>query len=156
MEKTTDKITEIKYGKEHGTRLDRDMKEDFTSVEFQFYRIDKRDENDKITETTDLLKKVYGLEQLSMNMQAQLACHGLLAKLGDSLASMKDVSISDCGEQLDKLWGQLVKGEWSSKKAKSERVTKVTAEKLAETKLPEGMTQEMALELMKQLGLFKG
>ena len=94
-------------------------------------------------------------------VQNQALLHGLSQKFGDELAcgsEEKEVtSVEDAKNWLTDLHGRLVLGKWNAgKRSGNGKVERVDENKLAAVSLPEGISQEQAMELLKSLGLFKG
>jgi hypothetical protein len=99
-------------------------------------------------------------DDFSDAIQTQALLHGLSQKFGDELACTteeKDVTtVSEAVTWLADLNSRLVVGKWNAgKRSGNGKVERVDAVKLGGVELPEGVTQEQAMALLKQLGLFK-
>ena len=92
---------------------------------------------------------------------AQATLHGLSQKFGDELACTADekeaTSTQEAIQWLHDLKARLLGNKWNAgKRSGNGKVNAVTAEKLGNIDLPEGMDQAAAMALLKQLGVWKG
>ena len=95
------------------------------------------------------------------DVRTQAMLHGLSQKFGDELAcgaEEKEVySVAEAKGWLGDMTERLNLGRWNAgKRSGNGKVERVDAEKLGNVALPEGISQDQAMALLKQLGLFKG
>ena len=100
-------------------------------------------------------------DEFSDEVRTQALLHGLSQKFGDELACTaeeKDAySVEEAKSWLSDLDSRLKAGKWNAgKRSGNGKVERVDAEKLSNVALPEGISQDQAMALLKQLGLFKG
>lgn len=100
-------------------------------------------------------------DEFSDEVRTQAMLHGLSQKFGDELACTaeeKEVySVAEAKGWLSDLDSRLVAGKWNAgKRSGNGKVERVDATRLGAVALPEGISQEQAMALLKQLGLFKG
>jgi len=91
----------------------------------------------------------------------QAMLHGLSQKFGDELAMSaedKEVySVTDAKGWLEDMSSRLKLGKWNAgKRSGNGKVDKVDEAKLASAELPEGVSLDQAMALLKSMGLFKG
>ncbi len=91
----------------------------------------------------------------------QATLHGLSQKFGDELACTAEekdaTTVQEAMAWLSDLDSRLKAGKWNAgKRSGNGKVNRVDSAKLESVALPEGISQEQAMALLKQLGLFKG
>ena len=128
-------------------------------VVFTFNEVVK-DADDKIVSRTALASWENDAKAMPQVILDRAMEHGFLQKFGDALAGKKEYTIQECIEILDDMAGNMEKGDWNKGgRTKSEKV-KATSEEaidevLANNPALAGMDRDVAIALVKSLGLMK-
>ena len=131
------------------------------TVTIDFVEVLSRVKGEK-TETGSVIETfVVKAEEFSDEVKTQAMLHGLSQKFGDELAcgteEKETYSVAEAKGWLVDMTSRLVANKWNAgKRSGNGKVERVDATKLGSVELPEGISQDQAMALLKQLGLFKG
>lgn len=131
------------------------------TVTIDFVEVLSRVKGEKAEMGKTIESFVVRAEDFSDEVRTQAMLHGLSQKFGDELAcgaEEKDAyTVEEAKGWLDDMSSRLIANKWNAgKRSGNGKVERVDATKLAATELPEGISQDQAMALLKQLGLFKG
>jgi hypothetical protein len=147
------KLSEIKIGK----TVDVAAK----TVTISFLPVLKRVKGEKTEVGKAVGSFVVGASDFTEDVLTQAMLHGLSQKFGDELAMSpeeKEVyTVEDAISWFNDMASRLKLGKWNAgKRSGNGKVEKVDSAKLEATELPEGVSLDQALALLKSMGLFKG
>lgn len=131
------------------------------TVTIDFVEVLSRVKGEK-TETGRIVESfVVRAEEFSDEVRTQAMLHGLSQKFGDELAcgsEEKEVyTVEEAKGWLEDMAERLIANKWNAgKRSGNGKVERVDSAKLGAVELPEGISQDQAMTLLKQLGLFKG
>lgn len=131
------------------------------TVTIDFVEVLSRVKGEK-TETGKVIETfVVKAEEFSDEVRTQAMLHGLSQKFGDELACGSEekeaYTVVEAKGWLVDMTSRLVANKWNAgKRSGNGKVERVDAEKLGNVSLPEGISQDQAMMLLKSLGLFKG
>ena len=140
-------------------RVEKSWSNDNTVV-FEFVELVKDMDGDKIVSKTTLGQWSLDTSNLPAAIQEKAMQHGFSQKFGDALAGKKEYTIQECIEILDDMAGNMEKGDWNKGgRIKSEKVKAASEEAidevLANNSALAGMDRDVAIALVKSLGLMK-
>jgi len=147
------KLSEIKIGK----TVDVAAK----TVTISFLPIVSRVKGEKTEVGLAVGTTVISASDFTEEVLTQAMLHGLSQKFGDELALSADdkevYTVTDARGWLSDMTERLKLGKWNAgKRSGNGKVEKMDEAKLATAELPEGVSLEQAMALLKQLGMFKG
>ena len=131
------------------------------TVTINFVEVLSRVKGEKTEVGRTIESFVVRAEDFSDEVKTQAMLHGLSQKFGDELACGSDekevYSVVEAKGWLEDMAERLIANKWNAgKRSGNGKVERVDATKLGNVALPEGISQEQAMALLKQLGLFKG
>ena len=100
-----------------------------------------------ITEVVTGAKLVFDADKLPVGIKANLMPYGLSQKLGDAAAGR---SGQDAVDAINKVWGGLMKGDWSTRVPAAEKITKKGIFDKVEA-MAEGKEKDLAKKLLEKL-----
>ena len=131
------------------------------TVTINFVEVLARVKGEKTEVGSTIESFVVRADEFSDEVRTQAMLHGLSQKFGDELAcgsEEKEVySVAEAKGWLEDMASRLIANKWNAgKRSGNGKVERVDAAKLGNVALPEGISQDQAMALLKQLGLFKG
>lgn len=131
------------------------------TVTIDFVEVLSRVKGEKTEMGKTIESFVVRAEEFSDEVRTQAMLHGLSQKFGDELAcgsEEKDAyTVAEAKGWLADMSSRLIANKWNAgKRSGNGKVERVDAEKLGNVALPEGISQDQAMMLLKSLGLFKG
>ena len=131
------------------------------TVTINFVEVLARVKGEKTEVGSTIESFVVRADEFSDEVRTQAMLHGLSQKFGDELAcgsEEKEVySVAEAKGWLEDMSERLIANKWNAgKRSGNGKVERVDAAKLGNVALPEGISQDQAMALLKQLGLFKG